>query len=171
MTNIFIVSYPKCGRTWLRLMLGKALAYHFGLTEVNLLELAQLAANYPKIPHIELTHDHNAHYHTPSELSPLKTEYANKKVILLVRDVRDVVVSYYFEVTKRRKFLKPRRFQYDGDLSSFLRYEKGSVATIITFYNIWAANRHLPTDFLLNCIANENYTFRAGYGFAIRSPY
>ncbi len=23
----------------------------------------------------------------------------------------------------------------------------------------------------LNCIANENYTFRAGYGFAIRSPY
>jgi len=24
---------------------------------------------------------------------------------------------------------------------------------------------------ILNCIANENYTFRAGYGFAIRSPY
>ncbi len=30
---------------------------------------------------------------------------------------------------------------------------------------------HLAVVVKLNCIANENYTFRAGYGFAIRSPY
>jgi hypothetical protein len=27
--DVYLVSYPKCGRTWLRLMIGRAIAGHF----------------------------------------------------------------------------------------------------------------------------------------------
>ena len=38
-SDVYLISYPKCGRTWLRVMIGKAVMLHFNLpdTEDNLL--------------------------------------------------------------------------------------------------------------------------------------
>lgn len=136
-----LVSFPKCGRTWLRVMLGRAFQLHFRLEDVNLLELYRLTDGHPAIPRIYVTHD-DAPRKKPSELVVSKKKYKHVKVILLIRDPRDVVVSFYFQLTKRAK-------KYEGDLSTFLHEERGSLETILRFYNIWAENRHLPRGFLM----------------------
>lgn len=138
-----LLSFPKCGRTWLRLMLAKTFEQHFGLQGT-----AFFTSNYVlgggggEIPVVKLSHDDKPQLKTPAELETDKTKYRDTKVILLIRDLRDVMVSNYFQQTRRTG----RR---NGDLSSFLRTERGSVDAFIRFYNIWAENRHVPLDFLL----------------------
>jgi hypothetical protein len=146
--DVYILSYPKCGRTWLRLMLGKALALHFSLDNINPLQIDAMASTNARIPTIKFTHDNQPNLKTPAELSASKAEYKGKKVIFLVRDVRDVAVSYYFELT-RRQTVNPHYPSYQGDISSFLHHDQGSVNTIIRYYNLWAENRHIPAAFLL----------------------
>lgn len=140
--EFLIISYPKCGRTWLRLMLGRVFQNHFGLTNANLLELHALAQLNPNIPKIWVSHDDKPQWKKPDELVTDKAEYQDKKVILLVRDPRDVVVSNYFQKTKRRQV-------YKGSLSDYLHEQLGSFDTILKFYNIWAENRTVPQKFLL----------------------
>jgi len=150
-TDVYFLSFPKCGRTWLRLMLGKAFALYLDTDKTDLLNLKQFSKICPEIPAIKTDHDHDIHFKTPDELSTVKTEYAGKKVILLVRDVRDVAVSSYFEYTRRRR-QHVNRFSspyYEGSISSFLRHPVGSVDTFIHFYNIWAMNRNIPESFML----------------------
>lgn len=146
--DVFVISYPKCGRTWLRLMIGKALALHLNEPNANPLQPDELVKNHPQIPLIRFTHDDYPHLKTPDELSTNKREYRRKKVIFLARDPRDVVVSYYFEVT-RRASLNPNYPKINLDLSSFLRHPVGSIDTILRYYNIWAANRYSTQAFLL----------------------
>jgi hypothetical protein len=128
-------------------MLSKALAMHLGISDPTPF-LAGDTITIPNIPAIKFSHDDQANLKTPEELSTSKSKYKNKKVIFLVRDIRDVIVSYYFELTKRN-VVNPHYPQYQGNLSSFLRYKQGSVDTIIRYYNIWAENQHVPADFLL----------------------
>jgi hypothetical protein len=139
--DVCLVSYPKCGRTWLRLMIGKALQLHFDLPESNLLDLYQLADIHSGIPKILVTHDDDPDKE-PERLFTSKLLYKDVKVIFLVRDPRDVVVSRYFQVTKRRQ-------TYDGSLQDFLYKAGGSLDTIIRFHEIWAANHHVPQAFLM----------------------
>lgn len=140
--DVVILSYPKCGRTWLRMMLGKSLALHFGLGDVNYLANDLLAATDAKSLRIRVSHDDNPHWKEPRKLSRRKGRYRRQKVVFLVRDPRDVVVSMYFE--------RSRREQVDvGSLGDFLEANVGSLDTIIEYYNIWAANRDNPRDFLL----------------------
>ena len=72
-------------------------------------------------------------------------------MILLIRDLRDVAVSYYFHETRRnRRFFPDREApRFEGSISDFLRSDMGAVDNFIRFYNIWAANRHVPKGFLL----------------------
>ena len=139
--EFYLISFPKCGRTWLRMMLGRALACHFNLDETNPMALGSMAAGHPDIPSIQVIHDDNPHRKSANQLSLTKSQYQDKRVILLIRDVRDIVVSNYFQKTKRDR-------EYSGSLSAFLNYEIGSTNTIINYYNIWAMNRHVPTELL-----------------------
>lgn len=141
----YILSYPKCGRTWLRFMLGYIFASHFQINRSirrNLLELDTLSSYNNKIPMIRIIHDDNAHLKSPNELKISKFEFRNKKVILLVRDPRDVLVSYYYH----KKF---RERSYFKDISSFTREETGSIETIIKYYSIWMMNYNVPKDLLI----------------------
>ena len=47
--TVFLLSYPKAGRTWLRALVGKALVEHYGLPEAALLDTSELtrAAGLP----------------------------------------------------------------------------------------------------------------------------
>lgn len=141
-SEFLLISYPKCGRTWLRLMLGRIFQTHFGLTDANLLELDELGQLNPNIPKIWVSHDDKPQWKKPEELVTSKEEYKDKKVIFLVRDPRDVVVSNYFQKTKRRE-------AYNGSLSEYIYEPLGSFETILKFYNIWAENRTVPQKFLL----------------------
>jgi len=135
-TDVYVVSYPKCGRTWLRFMMGKALDEQYRLGAANPMAIGSMHHMHPSIPRIRLTHE-LAHR---TDASEPKQRYRDKVVVLLVRDPRDVVVSMYFEATKRRDL-------FSGDLSAFVRSPVGGLDAIIRYYNAWAEARDIPRRF------------------------
>lgn len=143
-TDIFVISFPKCGRTWLHLMLGKALQLHLGLPDGDFdsHRPMRLVNRAKDLPRIVFSHDDNPQLKAPEEIEHTKKRYGRNRVIFLARDPRDVVISMFFENSKRRT-------RYFGDLRSFLGEPKGSIDSIITFYNVWDRSRVNVADFLL----------------------
>ena len=142
-TQVYVVSYPKSGRTWLRLLMGKAICLDYALPESHLLDTYRLTQQ-AGLPRTHFIHDYASllagfsYRDWPAD----KSRYAEQKVLLLMRDVRDVLVSSYFQATRRT-----HRFQ--GTLSEFVRSERFGIKKVLTFYNTWQAQQHVPRDFLL----------------------
>lgn len=137
-----LVSYPKCGRTWLRVMVGRALAETYGLDDISPLDWQQLSQAVEELPPLFVDHEDNPHRKAPRELEHNKGKFKRSRIILLVRDPRDVIVSLYHHEAYRHATYK------DG-ISRFIRREKGGIDSLIAYYNIWARNRRVPEDFLL----------------------
>ena len=143
-----LVSFPKCGRTWLQLLIGTYLVRYFQLDEskYNLLrDLQEMTQRIDRVCELQVTHDGSVFYQSPGELDADKKKYRNDSVILLVRDPRDVVVSAYFE--KNRRFPGRGKKGFQGTLSEFLSNDKGSFDTIVEFYNIWHRAKEIPKRF------------------------
>ena len=66
--------------------------------------------------------------------------YRGKRVLLMGRDVRDNLVSAYFQATRRIDVFR-------GPISAFIRHDAYGLEKILAFYRIWHANRHIPTAF------------------------
>lgn len=141
--QVYIISYPKSGRTWLRVLLGKILCDHFDIDEkwlLNTYKVTRLA----KVLSTKFTHDNSElkkeiAWH---ELTTDKTRYRKKKVVLIIRDPKDLIVSSYFHATKRiHKFSK--------SLPEFIRSPKYGIRKIMNFYKIWYDQQTIPKDFLL----------------------
>ena len=60
----------------------------------------------------------------------------------MIRDPRDVIVSSYFQATRRSGV-------FNGTLSEFIRSEKHGIRKIITFLQGWYENRHVPAAWML----------------------
>lgn len=144
-TDAFIVSYPKCGRTWVRLMLGH---YMLDGARGDPLELKRIAQGRPGLPRLTISHDDYPHWKPTENIVAQKGAYRDKSVVLLVRDPRDVIVSYFFQYTKRGDAQKACD-SFSGTMSDFVRHPIGGIANIVRFYNVWAANRATPKAFLL----------------------
>ncbi len=85
--DIFLVSYPKSGNTWLRFLFGNYLGNNscsfqtLFKTSGDVYSMTSEAAAQMSRPRLIKSHE------------PYTTDY--KKVVYLVRDARDVAVSYY----------------------------------------------------------------------------
>lgn len=92
-SDIFIVSYPKSGNTWTRFLIGN-LVYEDGVDFINIED---------RIPDIYVNSDRMmGRLQSPRILK--SHEYFDaryKKVIYIVRDPRDVLVSYWHFAKKR----------------------------------------------------------------------
>lgn len=143
--DVYILSFPKCGRTWLRLLLARAISAAHGVPmEVcRDLDLTHFSAVDSSVPRIVFWHDDRVGLRAPAQLSADKNFYRDRRVVLLLRDIRDVAVSHYFQRTRREGD------SYNGTLGDFLSEEVGSVRTCLEFWNIWHAQQHVPADFLL----------------------
>jgi hypothetical protein len=138
-TQIYVLSYPKCGRTWLRLMIGTALDEHYRLGAANPMELGRMHRLHRDIPRIRVTHEHA---HRAETIETSKQRFRDKTVVFLVRDPRDVVVSMYFEASRRSTL-------FDGDLGTFVRQRVGGLDAILDYYNAWADAARVPRRFAL----------------------
>lgn len=84
------------------------------------------------IPRMIFTHgSKNLIKSIPSELIKPKKEFKKKKIILLVRDPQDVVVSSYFQEFKRDSN------DQQVSLNKFIFRERGGTDTIIKYYKNW----------------------------------
>lgn len=147
-TDCYVISFPKSGRTWLRVLLAKALSLHFSDERdlsVHLEPLRVMRFGPGKGPGIRFRHDGSSFKDIArtERTEESYSKYKDKKVILLVRDPRDVIVSYYFHLTRREKDL------YEKSTSEFIRDPILGVDSIIKFMNGWYEHRNVPSDFLL----------------------
>lgn len=150
--------------------MGKAIALHFSLFEdEDILFLRTNRKVHADAPAFAIIHDDSPMLKTPEELQVTKRQFRNKKVIFLVRDPRDVVISSYFEIKKRGKIFgdnphESRQLVFEGELSDFIHYPVGSFDTILAYYRIWAKNQGIPNGFLLiryeDLKANPPYELR-----------
>lgn len=153
--DVYLISYPKCGRTWLRLMIGRAIVTHYSLPQnEDLLLLRWKSSPHPDLPMITVVHEDRPMLKTPQELETSKEKFRDKKVIFLARDPRDVIVSSYFEMKKRGELFgenpyEDRKAVFKGELSEFIDQTRGGFDTILRYYNIWAASRDIPQGFLM----------------------
>ena len=142
-----IVSFPKSGRTWLRVLIGKALCEKYNLPEAIMLRTEKVTSG-AGILCTTFTHDLSSmkdryeHYRLPAD----KSKYAEKKVIFLTRDIEDILVSCYFHATRRTK---RKDKLYSGTLSDMIRSDRYGARKVISFYNIWHGQREVPKEFML----------------------
>ncbi|MBN1868625.1 sulfotransferase domain-containing protein [Candidatus Sumerlaeota bacterium] len=140
-TRTYVLSFPKSGRTWLRLMIGKVMSDAFGLPEQEMLDTVGYAQR-AGIPPFRFSHDGCASVGPQAvRQTESKRRYRDKKVLLLVRDPRDTIVSYYFECVHRQK-------AFEGTMSEFVRDATFGIPRIYGFYSEWERARNTPRGFL-----------------------
>jgi len=62
-------------------------------------------------------------------------------VILLGREIKDILVSSYFHATKRS-------FVFEGTISEFIRTDRFGALKILEFYELWLQSKHRAERFL-----------------------
>lgn len=96
--NIFnFISFPKSGRTWVRLFLNH---YFFILNPFSVTSRDD-AKYYRTIPIIHYRHGQYKNLDA-KKIDAATKRLKNKQVILMIRDPRDIFISYYFQLTKRK---------------------------------------------------------------------
>ena len=145
--EMVVISYPKSGRTWLQLMLGEYLTRHFGLDVQNVIAIKENTKRLPGFPRLKFAHDERPQWKTAGEQVLDKSAYRDQQIILLARDPRDIIVSLFFEKTKRVPARRSDRPEYKGTINDFVYHDVGGIDSIITFFNSWYENREVPMSF------------------------
>ena len=107
--DAFLVSYPKSGNTWLKFMLAHLLGGREADLDNDSTVIADVGS-HRATPRVLPGGGRLIKSHEPYS-SPQKRFY--RKAIYLIRDGRDVAVSYYYTLI--------RRGLYEGDFGPFLR--------------------------------------------------
>lgn len=130
----FVVSFPKSGRTWLRVLVGAAEAVRAGVS-VEKRSAEWLRRDAPELDGrpVLFTHALSSSPGEPVEHVELFLRYiADRARVFLVRDPRDTVVSYYFQQIKRRG---ADYGDVPDKLADFVRHPFYGVDRIIAFMN------------------------------------
>lgn len=137
--DIFIISFMKCGRTWLRYLIGN-------LIELKLFDKLEDKLSYTdcisineETPIIKAYHDGNPHLKKNHSLKDINDSYATKRILFLVRDPRDVSVSLYYHFKYRTKV-------YEGNIDDFTLK---MIPLIINYYNNWIIKSQSIKNFKL----------------------
>jgi hypothetical protein len=140
-----LMSWGKSGRTWLRVMLSRFYQLAYGIAEGRMLEFDNLHRINPSIPRLFFTHgnyvrDYTGHYDD-------KRDFYAKKVVLLVRDPRDIAVSQYFQWKHRMRQVKKFLNDYPADGAEvspfdFVMNPKCGLPVVLDFLEAW--ERELP---------------------------
>ena len=125
------------------MMLGRALCDLYRLPESLIFDIASLTG-LAGLPKAGFTHDNADLWGSRGyqELRADKSVFHGKKVLFLIRDPKDILVSCYFHATRRID-------AYDGSISDFVRDTRFGICKVLAFHNIWYANRHVPGEFSL----------------------
>ncbi len=134
--DVFLVSYPKSGNTWLRFLIANAIKVHYQIEkEVNFFSILSIipevrsSKNLSKVgpfgrmdlPRIIKSHSaYNPYF---------------DRVILLVRDPRDVMVSHYYYL------INIKQLSANTDISEFIRSQKYGIENWKNHTISWCLNQ------------------------------
>lgn len=138
--DVALVAYAKSGRTWLSVMISHIAHQKFGTPAELLISGSEFHAANPQLPRFFLTADNFASARMDERA--LLALYQQRKVILLVRDPRDIAVSHYFQLSKRASPLARAVFQVPDNLAEmtlfdFVCDQTVGLPRIIDWLNRW----------------------------------
>ncbi len=131
-SNFFFVSFPKSGRTWVKVILYKYFTEYYKI-DIKSLNFKKIFKKNKKMPLILFTH----FYEGVKKIKNKKEHFSrakNKNIIFLIRNPRDVVVSYYFHLFKRDR-------TYTKNIHEFIKDENYGIKRTIDFMNDIYKNR------------------------------
>lgn len=139
--DVAIVSFGKSGRTWLRVMISRYYQLVYGIPERALLGFDNYHRRNSKIPKIFFTHDNYIKDYTGEHDS--KASFYGKKVVLMVRNPKDIAVSQFFQWQHRMRPAKKKLNKYPphgADVSAydFVMDPDCGLPDIIAYLNLWA---------------------------------
>lgn len=142
--DIIIVSYPKSGRTWQRVMLCHYINSVYLDQEARSLNINTLTRR-AGLPRISYSHNgSNLRHALPVGHwmvgDPLI--WWGRKIILLLRDPRDLLVSAYMHAINRSNTFR-------GSLSQFIRHPCMGIEKVLTTYQRWDARKSLASSVLV----------------------
>jgi hypothetical protein len=145
LADCVVMSWGKSGRTWLRVMISRFYQVAYGIPEGQMLEFDNLHRANPAIPRVLFSHGNYVRDYTGHWTS--REEFYGKRIILLVRDPRDVAVSQYFQWKFRMRPVKKLLNDYPphgADLSAFdfVVGRGAGLAKVLDFLEVW--QRELP---------------------------
>jgi hypothetical protein len=133
-----VVSLPKSGRTWLRYLVNQ----YYHLAEGWEITMQWDAVIGETLPRLIFTHDRWEHYQRVESASSAeflagyylipRSVRRTRKLLLLARDPRDVVVSYFFQLRKRE-----RRQDAPGSIAELARHPRLGIPAMVHRLNAW----------------------------------
>ena len=140
-----VVSFGKSGRTWLRVMMSRLYQQKYQLPDRAVIGFGNFHRMATTIPKIFFTHDNYIADYTGHADS--KVDFYGKKVVLMVRDPRDVAISQFFQWKYRMRPHKKSLNHYpehDADVSiyDFIAHKANGIPGVVNFMNVWA--REIP---------------------------
>ena len=150
--DVAVVSFGKSGRTWLRVMISRYYQLLYGIPEGVLLGFENYHRRNPDIPKIFFTHDNYIKDYTGEFDS--KAPFYGKKVVLLVRNPKDIAVSQYFQWQHRMRPAKKKLNKYpphgtEVPAWDFVMDENVGLPGIIDYLNLWAREAEQVEDLLI----------------------
>jgi len=120
--DLIFVSHPKAGRTWIRFMLIKTYAM---LDNDDKKTKLKISLSRKQLPCIKFYHDGWRKGTIEAGTPKKKVVFQDIPTILLLRDPRDIIVSFYFHLKS------------ETSISKFIRKGKTSFEKLLQYIQIW----------------------------------
>ena len=136
-TDYYIISYPKAGRTWLRFLIGYYLNKYYKLNlPLDKITITRLFYNY-NLPYINFSHFGNPHLIKCKMIKKINfTSLNKKKIIFMYRDPRPQSVSNYYQFFYRGDNKKISNYNSHKNIDEFVLGDLGGINSIINYYNL-----------------------------------
>jgi len=133
-----LVSFPRAGRTWLLTMVGLAYTHKHGVDDSKAVEYRKrvLNATHDKMDKGKKVHKDDISFND---------KYRNSKVVFLVREPKDQMVSAYLHAKKNKRYGSVRQMS----VSEYVRHPQHGIEKLIAFSNVWYKNRDKTKDFMV----------------------
>jgi hypothetical protein len=167
LADYVLMSWGKSGRTWLRVMLSRFYQIAYGVPEGRMLEFDNLKRANPAIPSVFFTHGNYLRNYTGNWTD--KREFYGKKIVMLVRDPRDIAVPQYFQWKYRMRRVKKMLNDYpahgaDVSIFDFVMNPDVGLPEILAFLGMW--EHELPC--VAGCVVVRYEDMRADPESALR---
>jgi hypothetical protein len=135
--DIILLRYPKSGITWLRTMISHIYCERFAIDFTHLIGSSEFERQAPACPRFFIAMDNIG-----MSREEMLSRFEGRKIILLLRDPRDIAVSLFFHFCKRATLKERLAFGIPEDVEGrgiydFVMNPEWGLPRIIAFENFW----------------------------------